>query len=140
MTFVLDASAVLRWIDGEAGGQRVAEILDASESNRIYLSVLRYGEVVVSLLRRNKPDLVDELKYVLHRLSIVLVDANAESAESAAGLKAAHKLPYVDAFAAALAQSLQDATLLTADFDFKTVEHLLTIEFLPTKSGVPAKL
>ncbi len=135
MISVLDASAVLRWIDKEAGAKRVAEILDTSQvnSDRILLSALHYGEVLVALLKRNNPDLIDELKNLLQRLSIEIVSATAESAESAAILKSTYKLPYVDAFGAALTESSHDATLITADFDFKVVEHLISIEFLPHK-------
>ena len=49
----------------------------------------------------------------------------------AAHIKAGHAISYADAFAVALAQD-RGATILTGDPEFKEVEHLIPIEWLPS--------
>lgn len=45
----------------------------------------------------------------------------------------AYRLAYADAFCAELAQDSPDHIIVTADFDFKLVEDIVKVEFLPTK-------
>jgi len=65
-------------------------------------------------------------------LPISLLDATRELVLDAAHIKANHALSYADAFAVAAAQR-QNATILTGDPEFQTVESLSIIEWLPKK-------
>jgi predicted nucleic acid-binding protein len=61
------------------------------------------------------------------------VAADKERAKDAAAFKCDYKIPYADAYAGSLALG-ENATLVTADFDFKNVPAgSLKIEFLPAK-------
>jgi predicted nucleic acid-binding protein len=55
------------------------------------------------------------------QLPITVVPADPGQTRLAAELKAQHKLPYADCFAASLA-ILQHATLVTADADFSVLK------------------
>lgn len=66
--FVLDASALLRFADNEAGVDRVAELAKLAERNQaeLYMSFVNWGEVVYALLRsQGTQDDADLIKSVL---------------------------------------------------------------------------
>src|SRR5689334_14299006 len=54
--FVLDASALLRFADNEAGVDRVAELAKLARRNQaeLYISSVNWGEVVYALLRASR--------------------------------------------------------------------------------------
>lgn len=130
-SFVLDASAVLRFADNEAGADRVQDLIDLAEAKaaKLYMSPMNWGEVVYSLLRHARRATADQLKRALH-LTFPAVEEN--DAAMAGQLKQRTNLAYADCFAASLADGLS-ATLVTADYDFKSLSSNLDIEFLPKK-------
>jgi predicted nucleic acid-binding protein len=133
--FVLDASAVLRFIDKEAGCNRVAEILQdrMDQVVEVAISAVQWGEVAGRV--RKKLGATGQ-NYVLETLadfSPRIVPATGERAVHAAEIKQERKLPYADAFALDLAMDSPDHVLVTADYDFKAVADLARIEFLPAK-------
>lgn len=134
VTFVLDASALLRFLDNESGAERVRQILHAhvAQSARVVLSAIHWGEVAGVLYKRSGLEDVDQVVSRLRELKIDIVPATAESAARSAIIKADRKIPYADAFGVELAQTL-DAVLVTSDFDLKPAEHDVAIEFLPAK-------
>jgi predicted nucleic acid-binding protein len=62
-----------------------------------------------------------------------IVHASSDRAVRAAALKVDRKIAYADAFAVDLAMDSSDHVLVTADYDFKAVDDLARIEFLPAK-------
>ena len=77
----------------------------------------------------------------LTALPLTIVPVDASHAEAAAIFKFDFKVPYADAFAATLtlrrSAAKQRATLVTADYDFKSVPAgTIGIEFLPPKPVV----
>jgi predicted nucleic acid-binding protein len=62
----------------------------------------------------------------MSQLPIEIVDANLDLTYAAAELRANHKLPYTDCFAAALAAHGK-ASLATSDQDFTTFEKKIDI-------------
>ena len=134
-TYVLDASAVLRFFDREAGCERVAEVLSQAMARKagVAVSAIQWGEIVGAV--RKKRGVVAELRAmgILCRFPLQIVDATAEHAMHAAEMKVDRKIAYADAFAATLAMELQESVLLTADYGFKALEDLIPIEYLPQK-------
>jgi PIN domain nuclease of toxin-antitoxin system len=134
-TYVLDASAVLRYINNEAGGVRVGEILVDGVLQRAQLcvSAVQWGEIAGKLRKSlgagNEGKIMHEL--LLSGLDIISVDADCSV--RAARLKVDRKISYADAFAVDLAMRSPEYVLVTADYDFKAVEDLAKIEFLPAK-------
>jgi len=140
VTFVLDASAILRFIDDEAGAEIVSEVFQkvAAGQAHVVMSAVHYGEVVGISYRRGGQLRAGRIAARLASLKIEVHSADATRAARSAIVHVTRKMPYADCFAAELTADLPSARLLTADFDFKPVEHEISIEFLPTKTKNPA--
>jgi predicted nucleic acid-binding protein len=133
---VLDASALLRFVDGETGSERVEELLNRARTGTVELlmSSINWGEVVYSVLKAHGAEQGRKLLPKLRSLPISVVSVDAAGADSAATFKHTYGIPYADSFAGSLAMN-EHASLVTADHDFKALpESLLEIDFLPAKS------
>lgn len=133
--YVLDATALIRYLDKEAGGERVKAILRACVSGKaeVHISAVQWGEVAGNLRKRFG---ASEERRVLG--SVLPSEAEIDSASGrraarAAELRIDHKIGYADAFALELAMDSSEHVLVTADYAFKSVDNLAQIEFLPTK-------
>jgi len=136
-TYVLDASAILRFSDKEAGFDRVRDLfIEAAQGKaELLLSAVNWGEIVGALYKRagGLSALTNNLAANLAALPLTVVPADQDLAASAAIFKYDFKVPFVDAFAGSLALH-ENATLVTADYDFKSVPSgTIKIEFLPAK-------
>ena len=133
--YVLDSSALIRYVDDEAGAKRVEEILGACSAERaeVCISAVQWSEVAGNFRKRMGATEGLRILSALLPSEASIVEVNAERAVRAAGLKVDHKLAYADAFAIELAVSSPDHILVTADYGFKAVGDLVRIEFLPAK-------
>ncbi len=134
-TYVLDASAVLRFLHKHTGSVRVGEILGFIEpgSGRAAISAVNWGEVACTTAKLQGSSMVNPILAQLLYLGLEVIPASPERAVRAGMLKASLKIPYADAFCIELASDSPDHVLVTADFDMKPAEHLVKIEFLPVK-------
>ena len=90
------------------------------------MSVVNWREVYYSTWRAKGPGVARKVLNDIAQLPLEIVDADLELTRSAAELRAEHKLPYSDCFAAALAVN-RKASLATGDKDFARVERRLEI-------------
>ena len=129
--YVLDASALMAFFEDRPGAEKVEELLTrAAEKQRFLLmSVINWGEVYYSVWRVHGEEAANAKLKQIAQLPIELIDVDALTAKLAASLKARHRLPYVDCFAAALAQQSK-AMLICADKDFGHVEKETSILWL----------
>jgi len=145
-TFVLDASAILRFTDQEPGHNRVRDLLQQARKGQVELliSAVNWSEIVAALHKRagtkNLVTAPTTLAANLAALPISIVPVGQPEAEGAAAFRYNYKVPFADAFAGALALACAgasarvQATLVTADYDFKSVPPgTMKIEFLPVK-------
>lgn len=134
VTYALDASALLRFIDKEAGAQEVRSILQglASGKHRVLVCTLHWGEVAGNLYRKKGTAVQQQIMDRFSYLGLDFVPATTERAVRAAILKVELKIPYVDAFGVELAQSTP-CTFVTADYDLKPAADRAEILFLPKK-------
>ena len=128
---VLDASALLTLFHNRSGAAKVEELLRlASEGKReLFMSVVNWGEVYYSVWRDQGPGFARQILQKISQLPIALVPADLELTRHAAELKAQHKLPYADCFAAALAK-IKNAELVTGDREFKQLARDVKIHWL----------
>ena len=144
MIYVLDASAILRFTDKEPGFERVRDLLyqAAKGDIQLLLSAVNWGEIVTVVYKRHDLMAAREILGNVSALPITIVPVDVKAAESAGLFKYRFKVPYADAFAGSLTLTLtlsvdspqEQATLITADFDFKDVSQgTVKIEFLPAK-------
>jgi len=137
VTFSLDTSAVLRFVDKEAGADRIEEILDQRDRGlaRVTMCAVHWAEVIGSFLKRFDRASAAAISRV-EFLSIEVVPVTAERAAQAALLRHRYKLPFADSFGLELAYNASDSILVTADFDVKPAAQDISIEFLPIKPKV----
>lgn len=135
MIYVLDASAVLRYLDGEAGSQRIAEIIAGRTEghDQMLISAINWGEIAGVIYKiKGLPALRGSLDFLLS-IGVEVVPVTAERAARSAVIKAEKKIPYADAFGVELAGDSSRHTLVTADFDVISAKDDVHIEFLPIK-------
>lgn len=135
MTYALDASAVLRYLDGEAGAERVGEILKDHIAGRhtAVLSAIHWGEVAGVVYKAHGRDALDRVLSRLVSFGMEVIPVTAERALRAALIKVRRKMGYADAFGVDLVSDAPEYVLVTADFDLKAAAHDVKIEFLPRK-------
>lgn len=117
--FVFDSSALITLFEDRSGSERVAQLLRQAHADkqRLFMSVVNWGEVYYSVWNTNGPGVARSVVDDIAGLPIAIVPADQDQTLLAAELKAEHKLPYADCFAASLAMQRR-ATLVTADSDF----------------------
>jgi PIN domain nuclease of toxin-antitoxin system len=135
ITYVLDASALIRFVDDEAGAERVEAILGACASLKadISISAVQWGEVAANYRKRFGRAQESYIMSTVLPSEATIVPATAERAVRAAEFRVDRRISYADGFALDLAMDSPEHVLVTADYDFKTVDDLARIEFLPTK-------
>ena len=133
--FVLDTSALIRFVDNEAGADRIAEILGQQETGnaRVLLSAVHWGEVVFIIAKRYGAESLPSSLATLKDLEIEVIPADEDRSARTALLRHKYKIPYADAFGVELASDSSDHILITADFDVKPAAQDIAIEFLPVK-------
>jgi len=135
VTYVLDSSALLRYLHNQAGSERVAEIIKGHLAGdcEALTTAPHWGEIAgitCKLYGRR------EMEQVLSRLGafgLQVVAADRDSAVRAGLIKVETGIPYVDSFGVELAGRALNRVLVTADFDFKPASRSVKIEFLPPK-------
>ena len=127
--YVLDASALMAFFEREPGADRVEQLLSAAAASErpLLMSVVNWGEVYYSTWRKYGEEVARRTLAEIAQLPIEVVDVDMEMTKLAASFKARHKLPYADAFAAALAKERR-ASLITTDKDFKLIEGEISLE------------
>lgn len=135
VTYVLDSSALLRYLDDEAGASRVADIIKSHLAGRCeaIISAPHWGEIAGITRKAHGEQAMDLVLSRLSAFGIQIIPADADRAVRAALIKLKRQIPYVDAFGIELAAETKDRVFVTADFDFKAASADVKIEFLPAK-------
>jgi ribonuclease VapC len=133
-TFVLDSFAVLALLGREPGSQEVADLLRKAQDDetRVLMTWVNAGEVAYIVERRWGAERLYAALAVIEATALEIVSVERELALMAAHIKAEHAIAYADAFAAALAQQCA-ATLVTGDPEFRLLEGVLDIHWLPQR-------
>lgn len=130
--YVLDSFAFLAYFQAEAGGSRVRELLEQASRGEVSLAIttVNLGEVVYRTQRQYGLERTQEVLARIEEYAPSVVDVDRALALAAAHLKARHAMAYADCLAGALAQRME-AALVTGDPDFRQIEDLISIEWLP---------
>jgi ribonuclease VapC len=131
MTKVLDAHALLVFLEKEAGYEKIEQFfVTAVEKDRyLLMASVNFGEVYYIVWRECGQDKAREIEKIIMTLPIEIIDVDIHIAREAARLKATHKISYADSFAAALAK-LHKGEVITGDKEFKAVENEIKISWL----------
>ena len=130
--FVMDSFVILALLNDEPGAARVEELLRQSRDDELFLamSLINLGEVAYIVERRHGAASVRSVLAYLDAIPLEFYPVDQGRVLSAAHIKAEHPIAYADAFAGALAMEL-DATLLTGDPEFRSLDDMIAIEWLP---------
>ena len=130
-TFVLDAFAMLAYLQKETGYERVRELLAAGQNGTtVIMNALNIGEVYYILARERSAQEADFfIDMIVPAVNIKVELNDLQDVIAAARTKAAFPISYADAFACATAQKYA-AALVTGDPDFKHLEKLIDIVWL----------
>ena len=129
----LDAWSVFAYFEGEAAGERVADLIADAHENKVELlmTTVNAGEVWYIIARATSAAEADASIAELGQLGIRILDVDWRLAREAAGIKTRHHLSFADCFAAALAKQ-HKADLVTGDADFRRVESEIRVTWLST--------
>jgi predicted nucleic acid-binding protein len=130
--FVLDTYAALTYLKEEPGWQKVRTILwNAYKYNSaIFLNTVNLGGLYYIIYREYGAVSADKAISLVKLWPIKLINANEELSMVAGRIKAENKLSFADAFVAATA-SIKKAIIVTGDNEFKSLEDILEIHWLP---------
>jgi ribonuclease VapC len=128
---VLDAYALMAYLEGEPGAETIRNLLLQSLRGEMHLVVttINLGEVYYNIARTNSLEIADRLVGKLIDLPIEIASVDWELALQAARLKAETPIAFADCFAAALAQ-LRECTVVTGDKEFQRLESNVRVEWL----------
>jgi ribonuclease VapC len=128
---VLDSHALLAFLRGEPGEDRVAHLLEKAgiRDTPLLMTEVNYAEVKYTIIRKDGPERWEEIARELPAMPIEFRVADRALSDAAADFKARFKLSLADAFAAALAKE-RKAELVTGDPEFKTLEKEIKIAWL----------
>ena len=135
VTYVFDTSAILRFLDGEAGFEVVREIFRKALRGEcfIVISAVNWGEVAGKLHKRLGSQAAQAPLNRIFSFGIKVIPASAEHAIASAILSVDLGISYADSFGVELTVFAKNHVLVTADYGVKPAEHLIEIEFLPVK-------
>ena len=129
--FVLDGFALLAYLQDEPAAPRIEKLLDnaGKERCRIFLSLINLGEILYITERRGGVVKAHDTLALIRQLPIEIPQLDEQTVFTAAHIKANYTLSYADAFVVATAMQ-ENATVLTADPEFQSVEALVKVEWL----------
>lgn len=126
---VLDAFALLAFLEEKAGHIRVKEILASAEAV-VLINAMNLGEVFYILARsRGMRTAEFFLTNILPSLPITILENPLGDVIEAARLKALYPLSFADCFAASTAIR-EHATLVTGDPEFRRLEKAIDIDWI----------
>jgi ribonuclease VapC len=129
--YILDSFALLAYLDGEEGMDRVRDVLvEASHGDcRVVHSIINLGEVLYVTEREVGLPQAQAVLAVVEQLPIEILPATNEAVLAAAHVKANYPVAHADAFAVVAAME-SGGTILTGDREFEQVEGLVKIAWL----------
>ena len=128
---VLDAHALLAYLERENGFAVVRDLLAQALKGdaALFMTTVNVGEVLYIVRREQGLEKAEAIEAVIHTLPVSIVVVDLDLAREAARFKATRKMSYADCFAAALA-SVERASLVTGDPEFKAVEDEIDVIWL----------
>jgi len=122
---------VLAYFQAETGGAKAKDLLKRASAEKVatFLSLINLGEIIYITERKLGRDTAENTFEDILRLPIELTEASMDRVLTAAHVKARYAISYADAFVVSLAKELE-ATIVTADPEFKKVKSLASILWL----------
>ncbi len=134
--FVLDTSALLAFVQNEAGAERVDQILRAGRKRDcgVFISFVSMAELYYVSWREAGRSAALELIVNVKALPVTIIESAERLTLLAGSIKATSRLSLADAFIAATASHI-GGILVHKDPEFEQVENLVATEQLPYKKS-----
>jgi predicted nucleic acid-binding protein len=131
--FVLDSFALLAYLQDEPVASHIEKLLEnaGKEKCRLFVSMINLGELLYITERRGGVARAQDALALIRQLPIEIVSVDEQTILAAAHIKANHAISYSDCFAVATAIQ-ENATIVTADPEFHSVESIVKVEWLQT--------
>ena len=116
-TFVLDASALIAFLNDEDGADKVEDVLQRAKRDNciIYMNKLNILEIYYVVYRRAGKEIAEDVLVKMLNLPLIVIDTlNDDLFKEAGRLKATYKISLADSIALAEAKT-REARILTAD-------------------------
>jgi len=116
-TFVLDACALIAFLDDEEGADKVEDILRKARRNEcaIYMNKLNILEIYYGIFREDSKEKAEKTLSKILALPIIVIDRLKDDVFKEAGrLKATYKISLADSIVLAEAK-IRKASILTTD-------------------------
>lgn len=129
--YLFDSHAMLSFFQKEKGSDVVERILRQSDlkNGELLMCLINLGEIVYLTKRRFGDEKKIEALSYIHQLGFKILSVSDALVYQAAELKAIYSLSYADCFALACCIN-HSAILVTGDPEFKSVEHLVKIDWI----------
>lgn len=128
--FLLDSHALLRFLQKEAGSDRVRNLLmQGASSSRCLITVINFGEILYITQRNFGAQARMRVFVAVQQMGVEILPCPNSLVCAAAELKAQYAMSYADTFAVAAAIQYK-ATIVTGDPEFRQIEHLVQIEWV----------
>ena len=130
-TKVLDAYALITFLENEPGADAVRELILQAEAGelKLLMCVINLGEIWYSIARTTSSKTADRFVQEIQGMAIEFVNADWELTQQAAIYKARGRISFADCFAAALAKA-RKAEVVTGDREFQRLEDEIGITWL----------
>jgi ribonuclease VapC len=131
ISFVLDSFALLAYLQDEPVASRIEKLLENAGKEKCLLlfSLINLGELLYIIERRGGVAKAQDALALIRQLPIEIVPVEEQMVFAAAHIKANYPLSYADAFAVVVAME-KNASIITGDPEFQSVEALIRIEWL----------
>ena len=134
--YVRDSFALLAYLEGEEGQERVQSVLEDAAARRLpaYLSLINLGEVVYITERERGLTEARRVLAAVDQLPLQIVGVSRGTVLAAAHVKARFPIAYADAFAVVTAQ-IHGAVVMTGDPEFEPLVDagVISVAWLPRR-------
>ena len=134
ISYVLDTSALLTYIENEEGSDEVAKLLHDAivEDIALYVSTVSYIEVFYHSLQEQGREIAEDRLKLLDDLMVLQEPVDSASIKFAGEFKASKRLSFADCCIAALAK-IREAKLVHKDPEYEQLENQVEQIKLPYK-------
>lgn len=127
--FVLDACAVIAFLNAEEGGDKVSNLLEDTE-NEVLMHMINLCEVYYGFYRADGKERADVVIESLSQLPVEYVnDLSINFLKVVGKYKANHKISLADAFVLGLAEKTRGNVVSTDHREFDAIDHEKLIKF-----------
>jgi len=130
--FIFDSYTLLKFFQKEKGYEKVIRLLEEIRKTGVgkYINAINLGEIIYSTKKEFGDQKKLEVLANIERLNFTILPIPNDLIFQAAEYKAQYAISYADCFALASAVE-HKAILVTGDPEFKKVEHLVDIVWIP---------